>query len=223
MKKSPKFALIAIVAGLLAFAVIGVSVSFSVKSFVSSIDDLEDKWGSLIDEEINPEDGSDTGDQDSENVDGSDENGSSAEKTKFTLADGDIRLVHAAGNGSNAGTYALGFACDKLKANTKYSIRWSFDSSVIEVPVEFFTEEIDGVLHYVYTIRKDASGKQIGQVKKTQKSYMLEGTVASFTKDEGYFGILFHMVYANSEEQCKAIEEQYLKHVNYIEIVEVTE
>ena len=222
MKKSPKFALIAVVAGLLALAVIGVSVSFSVKSFVSSIDDLEDKWGSLTDEESDLEDGSDTGDQDSENVGGSDENGSGVEKTKFTLADGDIRISEAEGQGSQAGTYAIGFVCDKLKPNTKYSVRWSFDSSLVDVPAYFFTENIDGSLHYVYTIRKDPAGYDCGYVKKTEKSFMLQGDVASWTKDSSYLGFMCHMVYANTLEECKSIEDQYLKHVNYIEIVEVT-
>lgn len=221
MKKSPKFALIAVVAVLLVLTVIGVSVSFAVNSFISSIDDLEDKWGSLIDVESDPEDGSDTGDQDSENVGGS-ENGSGVEKTKFTFADGDIIVGASRGQGSNAGKYLLAFLCDDLKPNTKYSIRWSFGNRIEDTPADFLTATYDNQIHYEYYIQKDSAGSNTTYVRKTSKGAMLNGDVATSTDENGYLAFFTHIVVANSMEECAPIKDQYLMHVNYIEFVEVT-
>ena len=216
MKKTPKITIIGGIAALLVFGIVGAGVAFGIKAFSNSMQDLEDKWGSLIGEEDpnTPPDESDT----------SHDSGNTAETIKYSLADGNVYFVVKQGVATDTqGVFRLGVGKEDLKPNTTYCIRWSFDPSYEDVPAFNISDTVDGVFTYKYQVSRDFNSTAVLQVFYDSKSDILNGTRKVTTNENGDIFFYFHDVYADSIEEVKIIKEEYLKHVNYFEIEEVTE
>ena len=227
MKKTPKITLIGIVAALVVLAIIGVAISFGVKSFNNSMDDLEDKWGDIVTPDSDESESSSAdNEQDSSNSgsDGSDESTAPAEKTKFTLADGDIIGGYALGSGDNAGLSMLCFYCIDLKPNTTYTLRWSLDSTIKDIPAYFKSETSDsGDLVYKILIDTDFNPSVTTKWTASSQSALLINSCEHTTDDSGTLVLYLNYVEADTEEEVAEYFDEYLKHVNYVEFVEVTE
>ena len=225
MKQTPKKIIIGGVAALLVFGIVGAGVAFGIKAFSNSIDKLEDKWGSLIntDESDSSSDGSDS----SQGGSGStDDGGNVGENTKFTFANGDVRVGTLLGNGEDtAGKCLIAFYLTDLKPNTTYEVRWSLDSSIKDVPAYFLSKDFDGIVkpYIIVDSDLDPSIWNFWSSNDGTESNLLADNLEFTTNSNGTIMIILNYVYCETNEEAGTILDEYYKHVNYFEIEEVTE
>lgn len=219
MKKSPKVAIVGVLLLLIVLGALGAVVAFGVKSFNDSMDEAFDKYGDIIVDESDKL----PGESDSVTESGSNESAAPVEKTKFTLADGDIVAGYSSGQGENEGRSYLVFYCTKLKANTKYNVRWSLDSTVKDVPAYFesYTDS-EGYIMFKISVDNDLdySGSYYGAERS--QAALLTSSIDYSTNDGCTLALYLNYVEASTAEGVKDYYDEYLKHVNYVEFVEVT-